>query len=171
MNDKYFIYGACGHGKVILDIIERKGDKVIGFIDDDKKKWKTDFFDYQVIGGVNTFLSIYKPINKLIIAIGNNQMRQKIVSKFINHKINFGTAIHPSAQIGKDVMIGRGTVIMANSVINSHTIIGKHCIINTASSIDHDCTIGNYVHISPGVHSGGNVRIGDFCWIGIGSSI
>ena len=44
---------------------------------------------------------------------------------------------------------------MAGAVINSDTVIGKGCIINTGSSVDHDCRIHDYVHISVGSHVAG----------------
>ena len=60
---------------------------------------------------------------------------------------------------------------MANAVLNADVKIGKGCIINTAATIDHDCTINDFVHISPGVKIAGTVDIGKKTWIGIGSSI
>jgi acetyltransferase-like isoleucine patch superfamily enzyme len=60
---------------------------------------------------------------------------------------------------------------MAGVVLNSDAIIGKGCIINTCSSVDHDCNIGNFVHIAVGVHIAGTVNIGDKTWVGIGASV
>ena len=48
---------------------------------------------------------------------------------------------------------------MAGAVINSDTKIGKGCIINTSASVDHDCTLDDFVHISVGAHLAGNVRV------------
>jgi len=44
-------------------------------------------------------------------------------------------------------------------------------ILNTLSSVDHDCQLGDFVHISPGAHIAGEVQIGDGSWIGIGASV
>lgn len=60
---------------------------------------------------------------------------------------------------------------MAGVIINSCTKIGKGCIINTAATIDHDNMIEDYVHISPGVHLAGTVKIGQGSWLGIGSVV
>ena len=77
-----------------------------------------------------------------------------------NNGVNLPVLIHPSAIIGEQVEMADGTVIMAGVIINSCTKIGRGCIINTASTIDHDNIIEDYVHISPGVHLAGNVRVG-----------
>ena len=60
---------------------------------------------------------------------------------------------------------------MQGAIIQSCANIGKHCIINTGASIDHDCQIEDFVHISPGSVLCGNVTIGEGSWIGAGSTI
>ena len=44
-------------------------------------------------------------------------------------------------------------------------------MINTSASIDHDCVLGECVFIAPGARLGGNVRVGDLSFIGIGASV
>ncbi|MCX6165017.1 MAG: acetyltransferase [Ignavibacteriae bacterium] len=171
MNNKFFIYGASGHGKVIVDILVKRKEKIIAFIDDDKTKWDTEFFGYKIIGGFDKLINLYKTGDKVILAIGDNKTRKKIAEKLNEKDLSFGIATHPFAQIGRNVFIGEGTVIMANVAVNSDTVIGMHCILNTSSSIDHDNNIGNYVHISPGANLGGIVNVGDLTWIGIGASV
>jgi sugar O-acyltransferase (sialic acid O-acetyltransferase NeuD family) len=105
------------------------------------------------------------------VAIGNNQMREKIQSSLSEINASIVTLIHPNATIAIDVQIGIGTAIMAGAVINSSTIIGNGCIINTSSSIDHDNIIEDFVHISPGARLAGSVKVGNRTWIGIGGTL
>ena len=79
--------------------------------------------------------------------------------------------IHPTAFISKKSQVGFGTVIFANAVVNAGANIDKGCIINTAATVDHDCHIQAYCHISPGVNIAGGVTVGQFSWLGIGSSV
>ena len=60
---------------------------------------------------------------------------------------------------------------MAGAVINPGTMIGKGCIINTNSAIDHDCEIGDFVHVSVGSHLSGTVTVGKGTWIGAGATV
>jgi sugar O-acyltransferase (sialic acid O-acetyltransferase NeuD family) len=60
---------------------------------------------------------------------------------------------------------------MAGAVVNAFTKIGRGCIVNTGATIDHDCLLHDFVHISPGVHLAGDVRVSACSWIGIGASI
>lgn len=60
---------------------------------------------------------------------------------------------------------------MPGVIVNAQTEIGQGAILNTACTIDHDCKIGNFVHISPGAHLAGNVHVGQETWIGIGAVV
>lgn len=153
------IIGASGHGKVIADIVEKCGDKVFAFLDDDTSK-----------AGVEGKISecVNYPDKKFIIAIGNNAIRRKIAEEY---DLNYYTAIHPTAVIGKDVAIGEGTAIMAGTVINPSTVIGKHCIINSGSVVEHDNRLADYVHLSPNATLCGTVTVGENTHVGAGVTV
>jgi acetyltransferase EpsM len=171
-NDGLFIYGASGHGKVIIDIVIKEEQyKIVGIIDDDPKLWKGEFCGYPIIGGENVLKDKTYRDSRLILAIGDNAARKKLWQTIDALGYELTCAVHPSAQIGRNVFIGVGTVIMANTAINSGTKIGENTIINTGATIDHDCVLEDYVHISPGAHLAGNVHVGKLTHIGIGASV
>jgi acetyltransferase-like isoleucine patch superfamily enzyme len=49
--------------------------------------------------------------------------------------------------------------------------MGRHSIINVGSNINHDCEIGSFVLVGPSVSIAGYAKIGDGCWISIGTKI
>jgi sugar O-acyltransferase (sialic acid O-acetyltransferase NeuD family) len=157
-----WIYGASGHGKVILDILEMQKIQVAGFLDDNKSI--SDFADHKVIRPDE----IPGHAFEVVMAIGKNATRKKVVKR---NRFNYAPAIHPSAIISVHAGIEEGTVIMAGAVIQPGCSIGKHVIINTGAIIDHDCIIGDYAHISPGAVLCGNVTVGDCTWVGAGSTV
>ena len=156
-----YLYGASGHGKVIVEIAEANDLEISAFIDFDKSK--KELLGYKILH------IIPKQSVELVVAIGNNAVRKKITLENTNFLYN--TLIHPKAIISKRTAIGDGTVVMAGVSINSEVKIGKHTIINTNASIDHDCIIEDFVHISPNVALAGNVAVGEGTHIGIGASV
>lgn len=160
------IIGASGHGKVVADIAKKNGYTEILFLDDNEAL--TECGGYRVAGKTETFIQYDCDF---FVAIGNADIRQKILIQLKNADKSIATLIHPNATIGENVKIGKGTVVMAGAVINPSTTIGKGCIINTCASVDHDNVIGDYVHISVGAHTAGTVNIGDKSWIGIGAVV
>ncbi|CAL1519253.1 acetyltransferase [Chitinophaga sp. MM2321] len=158
-----FIYGASGHGKVIIEILEANGMEIGGVFDDSMSV--TTLLDYPVAG--------FDPLKvngtaQLIISIGNNRVRKKIASEL---QVTFGKAIHPAANISPRCTIDEGTVVMAGVTVNSHVQIGRHVIINTNAVVDHDCLLEDYVHISPGVALAGNVQVREGTHVGIGATV
>lgn len=169
MKENLIVIGASGHGKVVADIaIKMKKWKRVMFLDDDETIRSSAAFE--IIGNVSNALE-YSKTADFFVAIGKNCIREKIQEKLQTEGVTIATLIHPSAIIGTDVQIGVGSVVMAGVVINSSSQIGKGCIINTKSSLDHDNTICDYAHISPGVSLAGTVSIGKNTWLGIGSVV
>jgi sugar O-acyltransferase (sialic acid O-acetyltransferase NeuD family) len=166
------VYGASGHAKVIIDAAEKQ-DKysIIGILDDNAELHGRNFIDYSVLGGFQFIQKQNDHKTHVVIAIGSNEVRKSLSEKIRKLGFRFATIIHPSAQIARGVVVEEGTVVMAGVVINSDTRIGKHVIVNTGSTIDHDCVIEDFAHISPGVHLAGNAKVGKLTHIGIGTSV
>ncbi|WP_394265093.1 acetyltransferase [Bergeyella zoohelcum] len=156
------LFGASGHAKVIIDILQKSGIKVDKILDDNPKC--DDIFGISV--EKNSHHVMFD--QEAIISIGNNEIRKKIVEKYYFKYIK---AIHPSAVISPHSTLGEGTVVMANAVLNPDVQIGKHCIINTGAIVEHDCKIEDFVHISPNAALAGNVQVGEGTHIGIGASV
>lgn len=160
----YLLFGAGGHGLVISEILEANHCEVLGFIDEQLAG--TIRNGYKVFPSVGHYLNLTDV--KYLISIGKNDIRKKIAEK---HTLKYGLAIHPSAVISNRAIIDMGTVVMAGVCINTLVRIGQHCILNTNSTVDHECVLGDYVHISPGAVLAGNVQVGEGSHIGIGAKI
>lgn len=165
------IIGASGHGKVVADIAESCDWEAIDFFDDAYNPQVTTNGHWPIVGSVSDLLSTSSTYSGVIVAIGNNQVRQKICETIVASTMNLVTLIHPAAIVSRHAKIGTGSVVVAGAVINAYATIGSGAIINTNASIDHDCCLGDYVHISPGANLAGGVKVGNCSWIGIGSCI
>lgn len=165
-----YIIGAGGHGKVVADAaIKMNQWKEIYYLDNqmvDKK-----ILGLKVKGSTDDALKFNSSNTEFIVAIGNNEVREKIQRKLQSQKCKLATIIHPLTTIGIDVSIGEGTVIFAGAVVNPSVNIGEGCILNTSCTVDHDSVIKDFVHISPGVHLAGNVKIGELSWLGLGTLV
>jgi sugar O-acyltransferase (sialic acid O-acetyltransferase NeuD family) len=112
--------------------------------------------------------------NSYFVSIGDNKIRAKILENImaifkhpalnvIHEKAVYSSLIewHPDG----------GILVAANVTINPLVKIGKGVICNTSSSIDHECILGNYVHIAPSAVLCGNVTVGDNSFIGANTVI
>jgi sugar O-acyltransferase (sialic acid O-acetyltransferase NeuD family) len=158
-----YLFGAGGHAKVILEILEEDGIDVAGLFDDGPTIGQIWAYEVRQFPG-----PFQADRDALIIAIGSNSTRRL---KAESLQVAYGVAIHPSTNISRRVKIDSGTVVMAGVTINSETTIGAHCIINTSASIDHDCVVEDYAHVSPNVTLCGNVRVGEGSHVGAGAVV
>lgn len=165
----FAILGTGGHAKSIYDIVKNK--KNIYFFDKKNKQFIVDNKKFTVKNEIDLLINYKRKISKIIIAIGNNKIREKNFKMLKKNNFKFDTLIHPKSYRACGSKIGEGSVVMQGTLINTDTIIGNNCIINSHASIDHDCLIKDHSHICPGVVIAGNVQIGKNCWIGIGSKI
>jgi sugar O-acyltransferase (sialic acid O-acetyltransferase NeuD family) len=169
MKEKLLIIGASGHGKVVADIaLKMNRWQSVAFLDDDKNIKSSMGLEV-----LDTSSEVAKYIEEydIFVGIGNNVTRQKVQENLDILGAEIPVLIHPTAVIGEQVEIENGSALMAGSIVNCCTLIGKGCIVNTGSTIDHDNVIGDFTHISPGVHLAGTVKVGVGSWIGIGSTI
>lgn len=157
-----YLYGASGHGKVIVEIAEEWNAPIEGFID--ASDTISEVLGYKVIAK-----SAYTIEGEVIISIGNNQIRKKIAEQ--HRHLKYVSIVSKRANISKRAVIGEGTVVMMGATINSSVKVGNHCIVNTNASVDHDCILQDYVHISPNVALAGNVEVGEGTHVGIGAAV
>ena len=155
-----YLYGASGHAKVIVDILQSNGKQITGMIDDNPA--------INELVGYPVYHELENP-TPVIVSIGDNRIRRKVVEKL--QDAEFETAVHTSAIVSPQSEIGEGTVVMQGAIIQSGVVVEKHCIINTGASVDHDCKIADFVHISPHATLCGNVRVGEGTWIGAGTTV
>ena len=151
---EFLIIGSGAQGRLIAEIVNH-------------------YYKHYTIVVANNHTDIDTSIKEGVIAIGDNQVRKKVVKYVLDliPDFQFKYIIHPSVIIGENVKIGLGTMIMAGAIINRDTVIGGHCLINTNVIVEHDNRIGNFVNLQPGVITGGYVEIGDYTQIGMGALI
>jgi UDP-perosamine 4-acetyltransferase len=174
MTRPLLILGAGGHARVLLDALVLQGRQIIGFLDPALPEGSVGPGGLPILGG-DEALSRFLPADvELVNGIGSVKVasaREMIYRRVKVAGFGFADVVHPSAIVCRDVVCGEGTQIMAGCVIQCGSLIGANSVINTRASIDHDCRIGESVHIAPGVTLSGNVQIGDRAHIGTGAVV
>ena len=122
MKNNIIIFGNGKHAKIIFDELEKlKKYNFLGYVN------KKNIISYKKkkYNLINFYKKYLKKKVRGIIAIGNNNLRNKIskdVEKIIP-KFKWETLISKDAIVSKKTNIGQGTMIISGSVINTNTII------------------------------------------------
>ena len=174
-NLRVLIIGAGGHGKVLLDTLQTRGDcTVICLIDQEPGKKGTRTLGVEDMGDDDR-VEQYKPGEVLLVngvgSVGLPEARKRIFENWKSKGYSFHKVTHPGAIISRTARLEEDAQVLAGTVIQTDAVIGRNIIVNIRASVDHDCTIGDHCHIAPGVTLSGGIKIGPCCHIGTGATI
>jgi sugar O-acyltransferase (sialic acid O-acetyltransferase NeuD family) len=166
------IIGAGGHGREVADILkEQDQTDVIGFIDDNRELHGSEFDGLPVLGDWTWIDGRQRLDIAVVCAVGSPQLRRRLTKHAESLGLSFANAISPLSHISSSARLGEGVTVFPYGVINAGAVVESHSILNVAATLSHDTKICRYTTINPGAHIGGNVRIGEGCYIGIGSNV
>jgi sugar O-acyltransferase (sialic acid O-acetyltransferase NeuD family) len=174
MTRPVLVLSAGGHAKVLIDTLLVAATPIAGILDADPALAAVKVLGIPVLGD-DDLAKDFPPDRFLLVngigSVGKVNRRQSLFEKFKAQGYCFAKVIHPSAVIAADVELGEGAQVMAGTVIQPGSRIGCNVIINSKTSIDHDCVIGNHVHVAPGVTLSGGVTIGKGTHISTGAVV
>lgn len=168
------VVGGGGHGKVLISILKKAGYRVLGYVD------KQDCGPVLGAGwlGDDSVLPDLRqryPQCAAALGIGKIEARSELRTRLLEHLETLGFAlppiVSPQAVVNEEVVLGAGTVVFDGAVVNSGTVVGRGGILNTHCTVEHDCRVGDNVHIAPGVTLSGSVYLGDNAMVGTGATI
>lgn len=148
MEKRLIIIGATPYGKVVCDAALAQGEyTIVGFADDSLALHTTVMGAYQVVASLANIQNLPQLADSFIVAAEDNNDRETAFEAMKQY-LTPATIIHPSAVVGSTVTIGEGSVVLANAVVNSN--IGIDTVVKPGVVVDHDCVIGNHVHLGTG---------------------
>ena len=175
----FIIWGGRGHAKVLRDLLELLGNRVIAVIDNDSSV-QSPFSDLEIYYGELGLGDFLKSIRQLkeheisaVVAIGgaNGQDRTNCYELMMTMGLQSKKVVHPSAVIANSAELGAGAQILGGAFVGSATKLGDYCIVNSGAMVDHDCLLGRGVHVAPGAVVTGEIEVGDFAFIGANATV
>lgn len=168
------IVGAKGFAKEVIEVLlQNKYENEIVLFDDINPDISGILWNkYKILKNESEVKNYFRQNNNFTLGIGNPILRMKLYNKFNSLGGVITSTISPLATIGvNDNYIKSGANIMTGSVLTSSIHIGSCVLINLNCTIGHDCILGDFVELSPGVHISGNCMIGNFVNIGTNATI
>jgi sugar O-acyltransferase (sialic acid O-acetyltransferase NeuD family) len=119
---------------------------------------------------LKTFLA---QADAFVVCIGgeHGMARQKISQKLTELGLEPVSLVSPRALVDATARVGRGLQAMPGANLHCFTQVGDWCILNSSSCVDHECTLGDGVHIMGSAAIAGRVTIGSYVTIGTNATI
>ncbi len=168
------IIGAGGHGRVVLDIMLQAGEHdVAGFIDSNSALAGRRVDGREVFGDLGKLSMCVSELGVAgaIVAIGDNGVRRAFADECQRRGLTLVNAIHPSANLARNVTLGSNIVVAAGALVCAHCHIGDSVILNTGCIVDHESMIGPGTHVCPGARLAGRVVVESGAFVGIGATV
>jgi len=165
LKSSLILVGAGDHGRGTLEILRARESAglpvrpILGFVDDATERQGGLCGGLPVLGTLDWLLSRAGDPIMLIIALASPEQKRDLSRRLDAAGFAYADAIHPSAILGAGLEVGPGAIIGAGVVVAYDTLIGRHTTINLNASIGHDCVIGDFSTIAPGVNMTGRVRL------------
>lgn len=156
------IIGAGGFGRVVLEYAEK--DFICAFIDDNVPVG-SEVDGVEVIGKIND-IPRFKEYTNLIVAIGDNYVRERVYTMASQYGFIFPNIIAESAFISSKASIGNGCIILNNVVIQSGVHAGNGLILNPGVELHNDSFVDDYALIYTNSVIRSEAHVGKRAWIG-----
>ena len=176
MSNKLFIIGAGEFGREIAAILpysnQRSNFTQSVFIDDAYPPSEV-INGIPVMGSVN-WLCENEPQANVFIALGDSELRRKVIDKLKRYDFKYPSIIHDSVTLHaeffnniseKGVFISQGVIITTNTLIRDFSVIHPNCVLH------HDTTLGVNTTLMTGTIISAGAHFGDDCFVGSGSVI
>lgn len=164
------ILGAGGHGKVVAEAAEQEGRwSKISFLDD--REDIDSIYNFDIVGKLEDYPSFFNEYKYAFVAIGNNERRIELIDKLRSFGYKVPVIVHPRAYVSKYSILEYGTVVLPGAVVNTSSKLGRGCIVNINACVDHDCEIGEGVHISSGAVVRSMSAVAGLSLIGAGACV
>lgn len=174
-NKRMLLVGGGGHCRSVLDCLRRIGTYETFGIIDQEGTLHSSRFGVPITGSDADLPELFAGgWTSAVIAlgsIGNPERRQALFERLKIIGFSLPPVVDPSALIGYEAIVKEGAFIGKGTVVNVGAQIGCCAIINTGAVVEHDCTIGNFVHVSPGCTLCGGVAVGENTHVGAGSVV
>jgi sugar O-acyltransferase (sialic acid O-acetyltransferase NeuD family) len=171
--DKVVVIGGGGHAKVLMSVLKKCPCEILGYTD---KRSGGAILGARYLGTDAILHELIKSHGDCgaVVGVGKTDTSSARVELFRAIEtlgFEFPVVVSPQAVVNEEVFLGPGSAVFDGVVVNSGTVTGCLCILNTSSTVEHDCHLGDNVHVAPGATLSGGVRIGSNCMIGTGANV
>lgn len=169
------IVGAGGHGREVAEIVIHahrlgSGPPLVGFLDQAATDLRGGPGGVEILGDMSWLVPRTEEV-EVVIAIGDNRIRKRVVGECLALGVGFARALSPLAHFSPGSSLGVGAMVFPGVVVSLNTRIGDHVILGTHCGVSHDSVVGDFGFLCPGARITGGVTLGEGVMLGANSCV
>jgi UDP-N-acetylbacillosamine N-acetyltransferase len=166
-NQQLIVLGYGGHARSVADVALALGYKSLVFVDEQAREGEM-FLDFPVL---KSFEPEYPKAWCAFPASGNGFFRQSQTEFIQQQGWQLISLIAPSSSLGVGCKIGDGVFVGQQAHIGPMANVGTGSIVNSGAVVEHDCTVGEWAHVSVNATMAGRSSLGDYSMLGAGATV
>lgn len=176
VGERFILWGARGHARVLRSVIESLGGSVVALVDNDPEALE-GLNDAEPLHGLQALEAFVYTNSKRsflgAVAVGGGRSadRLSILQTFNSLGISTPAIIDRSAVQEAGSTVREGSQLLAGAVLGAGAKIGAGCILNHRAVVDHECDVADGVHIAPGAVLCGCVLVEEGAFLGAGCTV
>ena len=168
---RLLVVGAGGHGRSVAEAAALSGQfEVLGFLDDAAPVGER-VLGSRVLGPVDSMADHFSVANHVIVAIGNNAVRKKLMQQLTEAGYAVATVVHPRAFVSPIAVVGQVSAIMAGTIVGTEARLGMGSIVNCGAVVDHQATVEDFGHLGVNASMAGGTVLGRGACMQAGSAL
>ena len=173
VHKQYAVFGASGFGREVLPLARQQLASLnepyeLVCVDDNPP---ASTCNGHAVLTYASWLAQPATSRHIAIAVANSPIREKLVQRCAADGVQFFEVCAANVVQLDEVQLGEGAILCPFVTLTSNIRIGRHFHANLYSYVEHDCVVGDFVTLAPGVQCNGNVVIEDHAYIGAGAVI
>jgi UDP-perosamine 4-acetyltransferase len=170
------VLGGGGHARVVLDAL-RAGRAAESYVvlDSDPARIGGTLDGVPIAGSDDRLIEYAKQEHVAFVVgiggAGDTRARRRLFELARSHGMVALTCVHPAAVCSPRATVAPGAQLLAGSIVGPGAVIGLNAIVNSGAIVEHDCRIGDHVHVAIGARLSGGVSVGANAHIGAGATI
>jgi sugar O-acyltransferase (sialic acid O-acetyltransferase NeuD family) len=171
MSKRVIVIGAGGHGRSVAEAVLLLGrDEFIGFVDDGANA-NAKVWTYPILGRTDSLHTLRALADTVVVAIGNNAVREKLHARVRDIGFELQNVIHPAAFVSPTATLGAGCAVMAGAVVGTEAKLGEGVIVNCGATVDHHCRVDAFGHLGVNACMAGGSVLGHRAWMQAGAAL
>lgn len=160
----YYIVGAGGLGREVLDALLASGGVASGFLDEHRAG--------ETVRGLPVIAPSDARSDALFtVGIADPHARLRLSGELVSAGLRPRTIIDPRAIIGPETALGPGCVVLGGAFISSDVHLAEHAQVHYNATVGHDARLEAGVTVYPGGNIGGAVALDLGTSVGANASV
>lgn len=170
------VLGGGGHAGVLIDCMQAAGECLpFAVLDADAALTGQEIYGVPIVGDDSMLPELIEGgVDAFVVglgSVGKGNRRKKLFDLGVRSGLHPVVVKHPRAFCSVQAVIGPGTALLPGCIVNTGVRLGVNGIVNSGAIVEHDCVVGDHVHIATGAKLAGGVSVGNGAHIGIGAVV